>query len=87
MAELPNDRGDTGRARWHALCESKVTQQLQPGKSCVNGPEQRLGALVERQAQVVAVVVREAAPLKYYARGTIRSLLGLTLRDYLLNRK
>jgi hypothetical protein len=41
LAELPNGRGDTGRARWHALCESKVTPQLQPGKSSVNGPEKR----------------------------------------------
>jgi len=39
LAELPDGRGDTGRARWHALCESKVTPQLQPGKSSVNGPE------------------------------------------------
>src|SRR4029077_17453040 len=41
LAELPNDRGNTGRARWHALCARKVTPPLHRGKSCVNGPEKR----------------------------------------------
>ena len=74
-----------------ALCESKVTRQLQRGESSVNGPEKRLAAIfgLPFAPSLVPSLPSDlgAEHHKYYARGTICSLPGFILRRYLLNRK